>query len=270
MRHLLVTAILLLSSVPLQAQHLRDKLSDLFIFGSGQSPLDAGWNQRSIQSRVHSHPWKPLRSRRGGQQWDGHLVSDEFDRQQCGQRARERHQRRLDVQLSGRGADSDVHFRGTDLRRTGTDARPRTYLASLTRTGVHFKTLRGVDLNHVNFIFTHANSDFPGCDSISGGDCSLLGVPALENETIDLNLALDVRLNVTGLVLAYGVTDRIDVGVALPLVSVSLAGRVTHRSPRSGHRPRFTSLAVRLTTRFSRPRGPSMDPPPDWAMWTGG
>jgi hypothetical protein len=81
-----------------------------------------------------------------------------------------------------------------------------------------------VDLDHIQFTFTHANSDFPGCDSVAGGDCSLLGVPALENESIDLDLALDVRLTVTGFLFTYGLTDRIDVGIALPLVSVSLDG----------------------------------------------
>jgi hypothetical protein len=97
-------------------------------------------------------------------------------------------------------------------------------LAGLARTGVHFKTLRGVDLSRIQFTFTHANSDFPGCDSVAGGDCSLLGVPTLENETIDLDLSLDVRLTVTGFLLTYGLTDRIDVGLVLPVVSVSLDG----------------------------------------------
>ena len=49
-------------------------------------------------------------------------------------------------------------------------------------------------------------------------------MPSLENETIDLDLALDVRLTVTSFLLTYGLTDRIDVGVVLPLVSTSLEG----------------------------------------------
>jgi hypothetical protein len=81
-----------------------------------------------------------------------------------------------------------------------------------------------VDLDHIRFTFTHANSDFEGCDSVAGGDCTLLGIPTLENETIDLNLSLDVRLTVTAFLLTYGITDRVDIGVALPLVSVSLEG----------------------------------------------
>jgi hypothetical protein len=51
-----------------------------------------------------------------------------------------------------------------------------------------------------------------------------MGVPVLENESIDLNLSLDVRLSVTGFLLTYGLTDRIDLGIAIPLVSISLRG----------------------------------------------
>lgn len=97
-------------------------------------------------------------------------------------------------------------------------------LATVTRTGAQFKTFRGVGLDNLKFTFTHANVDFPGCDSIAGGDCSLLGVPTLENETIDLSLALDVNLTVTSFLLTYGITDRIDIGVVLPLVTTSLRG----------------------------------------------
>jgi hypothetical protein len=139
------------------------------------------------------------------------------------------------VPVSATSGGTTFSFQGGVPTRTSTSAGPifgeraqtlgrGRMLAGLSRTGVRFKTLRGVDLDHLRFTFTHANSDFPGCDSIAGGDCSLLGVPTLENETIDLNLALDIDLTVTGFLLTYGVTDRVDVGVALPLVSVSLNG----------------------------------------------
>ena len=92
---------------------------------------------------------------------------------------------------------------------------------------MQFKTFRGVDLDNVKFTFTHANVDFPGCDAVFGGDCSRLGVPAFENETIDLNLALNVDLSVTSFLLTYGITDRIDIGVVLPLITTSLNGSST-------------------------------------------
>jgi len=97
-------------------------------------------------------------------------------------------------------------------------------LATATRSGIEFKTFRGVDLDGLKFTFTHANVDFPGCDAQFGGDCSKLGVPSLENETIDLNLALNVNLSVTSFLLTYGITDRIDFGVVVPLITTSLTG----------------------------------------------
>ncbi len=98
-------------------------------------------------------------------------------------------------------------------------------LVGLHRSGASFQMLRGVDLDNLHLTFTHANVDFPGCDEDQGGDCALLGLPLAENATIDLNLALDVDLTVTSFLLTYGIADRVDVGVVLPIVSTSLHGQ---------------------------------------------
>ena len=82
--------------------------------------------------------------------------------------------------------------------RAQTMGRGRLFVA-LGRSGLTYTTLRGVPLDNVKFTFTHANVDFPGCDSIFNGDCSIYGVPELENETIDFNLSLDVSVAVTSL-----------------------------------------------------------------------
>jgi hypothetical protein len=225
MRRVLVTAALvLLAGQPLQAQRLRDKLSDLFIFGTGDSPLNLGGtsdpnNPESI--RIHGNHFIPAAVASNGT-----VIS--FLTNSIGSNV-------SNVPLSATSGGSTFSFQGGVPTRTSTSAGPilgeraqtlgrGRVLAGLARTGVHFKTLRGVDLGHLRFTFTHANTDFPGCDSIAGGDCSLLGVPTLENETIDLNLALDVRLTVTAFLLTFGLSDRIDVGVALPLVSISVDG----------------------------------------------
>jgi hypothetical protein len=224
MRRLLVTALLMLLAGPVEAQHLRDQLSELFIFGSGESPLTLGGtsdpsNPDSI--RIHGNHFVPAAVASNGT-----VIS--FLTNSIGSNV-------SNVPVSATSGGATFSFQGGVPTRTSMSAGPifgeraqtlgrGRVLVGLARTGVHFKTLRGVDLGHVRFTFTHANSDFPGCDSIAGGDCSLLGVPTLENETIDLNLALDINLTVTGFLLTYGLTDRIDIGVALPLVSVSLAG----------------------------------------------
>jgi hypothetical protein len=224
MRRVLLTIALALVAGPAQAQHLRDRLSDLFIFGSGESPLVLGGtsdpsNPEAI--RIHGNHFVPAAVASNGT-----IIS--FLTNSIGSNV-------ANVPVSATSGGTTFSFQGGVPTRTSTSAGPifgeraqtlgrGRVLAVLSRTGVRFKTLRGVDLDHLRFTFTHANSDFPGCDSIAGGDCSLLGVPTLENETIDLNLALDIDLTVTGFLLTYGVTDRVDIGVALPLVSVSLNG----------------------------------------------
>ena len=223
-RIVVITALVLLAASPLQAQRLRDRLSDLFIFGTGGDPLNLGGssdpsNPEAI--RIHGSHFVPAAVASNGT-----VIS--FLTNSIGSNV-------SNVPVSGSSGGSTFSFQGGVPTRTSTSAGPifgeraqtlgrGRVLAGLARTGVHFKTLRGVDLDHVRFTFTHANSDFPGCDEEANGDCTLFGVPTLENETIDLNLGLDVRLTVTALLLTYGLTDRIDVGVALPVVAVSLAG----------------------------------------------
>jgi hypothetical protein len=224
MRHILLSALLLLPGVPLQAQHLHDRLSDLFIFGTGEDALQLGGtsapsNPDSI--RIHGNHFVPAAVASNGT-----VIS--FLTNSIGSNV-------ANVPVSAASGGSTFNFEGGVPTRTSTSAGPifgeraqtlgrGRLLVGLGRTGVHFKALRGVDLDNIEFTFTHANSDFPGCDSIASGDCSLLGVPTLENETIDLRLALDVKLTVTGFLLTYGLTDRIDVGVVLPVVSVAMNG----------------------------------------------
>ena len=224
MPRLLALLLLTLAAGPLHAQDLRDLLSDLFIFGAGEDQLTLGGtsdpnNPDSI--RIHGTHFVPAAVASNGT-----VIS--FLTNSIGSNV-------ANVPVSAASGGSTFSFQGGVPTRTSSSAGPifgeraqtlgkGRLLAGLSRTGLHFKTLRGVDLDHIRFTFTHANSDFPGCDSVAGGDCSLFGIPTVENETIDLNLALDVRLAVTGFLLTYGVTDRIDIGVAVPIVSVSLRG----------------------------------------------
>jgi hypothetical protein len=228
MRDLLLTAALvLLAGSDLRAQSLRDELSGLFIFGEGEDPLFLGGtgdpnNPDSL--RIHGNHFVPA-----AVVSNGTVIS--FLTNSIGSNV-------ANVPVSATSGGSTFSFEGGVPVRTSTSAGPifgeraqtlgrGRVLAGLSRTGVSFKALRGVDLDNMQFTFTHANSDFPGCDAIAQGDCSLLGVPALENETIDLALSLEVRLTVTAFLLTYGIADRVDVGVALPIVSTSLDGATT-------------------------------------------
>jgi hypothetical protein len=89
---------------------------------------------------------------------------------------------------------------------------------------LHFETLRGVSLDDIRLNFVHQNVDSDACDTIEGRDCAPYGVPRLENDVIALRLALDIDMTVTSFFLSFGLLDRVDIGVALPIVSTSLVG----------------------------------------------
>ena len=226
-RLLLIAALAVAAGRTAHAQNLRAQLGGLFIFGEGQDPLFLGGtgdpnNPDSV--RIHGSHFVPAAVASNGT-----VIS--FLTNSIGSNV-------ANVPVSATSGGSTFSFEGGVPVRTSTSAGPvfgeraqtlgrGRILAGIARTGVHFKALRGIDLDNVRFTFTHGNSDFPGCDEVAGGDCSLLGVPVVENETIDLSLSLDVRLTVTAFLFTYGITDRIDVGVAVPIVSTSLEGATT-------------------------------------------
>ncbi len=227
MRRLLIpiiTALFAFSSAA-SAQGLREKISQLFIFGAGEDPLFLGGsadpsNPASIQA--HGAHFVP-----SAVSQNGSLISF------------------LTTAISTSIANAPigstsggVTFRfeaGVPVRtsisagpifaeRGQTLGRGRT-VVGVGRTSSHLSSLRGSDLNNIELFFTHENVDFPGCDAANGGPCHLMGIPNLENDVMQFKLALDLDVNVTSVYATYGVTDLVDVGVVLPIVSTSLRGR---------------------------------------------
>lgn len=223
-RLLMTLALGLIPAAGLEAQSLRERLSQLFIFGDGGEALFLGGT---------GDPNNPPGVRIHGEHFVPSAVASNatviaFLTNAIGGSI-------ADVPVSAASGGSTFRFQGGVPVRTSTSAGPifaeraqtlgrGRVLAAATRTGVQFRTFRGVDLDNVPFTFTHENSDFPGCAQLFGGDCAVYGIPAFENETIDLNLGLDVNLTVTSFLLTYGITDRIDLGVVLPIVTTSLQG----------------------------------------------
>jgi hypothetical protein len=220
-------ALVLLPAVPLEGQSLREQLSQLFIFGEGGEALFLGGS---------GDPNNPAAVQAHGSHFVPAAVASNatvitFLTNAIGSSA-------ANVPVSAASGGATFRFQGGAPVRTSTSAGPifaeraqtlghGRVLAGITRSGAQFRTLRGVDLDNVPFTFTHANTDFEGCDAASGGDCSLYGIPELENETISLGLGLDVNLTVTTFLLTYGIADRVDIGVVLPIVSTSLRGTST-------------------------------------------
>jgi hypothetical protein len=85
------------------------------------------------------------------------------------------------------------------------------FAANLNR--LSYRSLRGVPLDGLVFTFPHQDV---------GGDG--LGTPDFESDVIEVRTSLSVGVTAVTPVLSYGLTDRIDVSVAVPLVRASISG----------------------------------------------
>ena len=83
-------------------------------------------------------------------------------------------------------------------------------------SGISFDNIRGVPLSDLEFRFSHQNV----------GDAAL-GNPAFENDVIEVETEMTLDLLIGTVIAAYGLGDRIDVGVAVPIVRASLSGTST-------------------------------------------
>jgi hypothetical protein len=90
-------------------------------------------------------------------------------------------------------------------------------LLGASLTNFSFRTLRGTPLDQLVFNLVHEDRPPVG----------VLGDPALENDYIEVRMALDMSLRVATFQASYGLADGLDVGVAVPLVHTSLQGRST-------------------------------------------
>lgn len=95
--------------------------------------------------------------------------------------------------------------------------------ANYTRT--RFNTARGRPLDDLRLTFTQTNVDSDQCDAQEGRDCAPLGVPASENDVIELLLSLDLDVDAASFFVTYGLLDRMELGIVLPLVHTRVAAR---------------------------------------------
>jgi hypothetical protein len=207
----------------LQAQGLEGRLRDLFIFGTGDDVLVLGGSAAADNPQIQVHGMHFVPSAVAGNATIISFLTNSISTNIT------------NIPFSASSGGQTFRFEGATPVATSISAGPiyaeraqtlgrGRLFVGLARSGLQYKTIRGVPLDNVRFTFTHANVDFPGCDAIFNGDCSVYGVPTFENETIDFTLDLDVNVNVTALQLTYGVTNRIDFGVVVPFVSTELRG----------------------------------------------
>jgi hypothetical protein len=209
----------------LQAQGLRDKISDLFIFGPGQDPLflaGSGDPNNPATLQAHGRHFIPSSNAENGS-----LIA--FITDALGTSIG-------NIPIGSTSGGETFRFEGGVPVKTSTSAGPifaeraqtlgrGRVLAGISRTGFRFATLRGVDMHNIDLTFTHENVNFDGCTAQYGADCALYGVPVLENDEMDFRLSMDLNVSVTSMYMTYGVTDRFDFGLVVPIVQADFRGQ---------------------------------------------
>jgi len=189
-------AALLLASRPAGAQGLREKISELFVFTPGQQPLFLGG------TGVHANHFITSASSQ-----NGILIS--FLGNAIGTNV-------AGIPVSATSGGSTFRFEvGAPVR---TSVSPGPVFAERAQTLGRGRVFVGANINRLHF------TTLRGIDSIQGQSCAPYGVPRLENDVIELRLRLDLAMTVTSFFVSFGLLDRVDVGVALPIVTTSLVG----------------------------------------------
>lgn len=212
----------LIAATPLDAQGLREKIAELFIFTAGQDPLFLGGTAGSDSATaLHADHFIPSAVADNGTliSFIGNAISQNV----------------ANLPVSATSGGSTFRFEGgvpvptsgspgsVFGERAQTLGKGRVFVGANVNH-LHFETLRGVSLNDVQLVFTHENVTGPSCDSLVGASCTPYGVPTHENDVIDVRLALDIDMTVTSFFMSFGLLDRVDIGVVLPIVSTSLRG----------------------------------------------
>jgi hypothetical protein len=194
---------------PAAAQHLRDRLRELFTFGNCGRPLCLDGSVSAANG--HGDHFIP-------DLIAGNSAVIGFLGDAIGLSA-------ANTPISASGGGITYRFVGGLPVRTSESAGPvfaeraqtlgrgRFVLAG-NLTGNSFRSLRGTPLDRLILNFTHQDVGTPG-----------LGDPLIENDVLEIRLGLEVNLLVATFAATYGISDAVDIGIAIPLVHTSLQGR---------------------------------------------
>lgn len=84
-------------------------------------------------------------------------------------------------------------------------------------TGLHYDAIRGIPLSRLSLTLTHENEQ-----PLDGG---LLGNPSFEYDRIAISTTMHVNLTAYTAFMTYGIGNKLDIGLALPLIHLSIDGR---------------------------------------------
>jgi hypothetical protein len=204
MRPLLAGMAALCLATPLRAQHLRDRITQLFTFGDCGAPLCLELDDE------HGNHFIPAVT--AGNQTVIAFLTNAIGRSVA------------NTPLSATSSGATFSLVGGLPVRSSTSAGPifgeraqtlgrgRFFLGANV-SAVSFTTLNGTPLDNLVINFSHQDVGNPG-----------VGDPSFENDVIRLRMTLDMSTTVLSLFLTWGILDFVDVGIAVPFVRTRIDG----------------------------------------------
>ena len=222
LRALLVIS--LLTPATLQAQTMEEAFNQLFVFGSSDDPLFLGGSANFSTTQVHGMHFIPSESETNGALlgFFNSAISSIISTFPLSSTVSSETFRFVD----GVPTPTSTSFGPIYAERAQTIGRGRVN-AGANWSRLNFSQIRGVNLKNVEMTFVHVNADFEGCDEIFGDDCTQFGVPQVENDLINLNLNLDIETDIFAFFATFGLTDWLDLSVAVPVVGMEMRGSST-------------------------------------------
>ncbi len=83
---------------------------------------------------------------------------------------------------------------------------------------------RGLSTRDIRFTFIHEDNDDENPRNDEDPSTPSLGAPSYENDNIDVFLDLNVNAQIFAFSATLGITNKLDIGVAVPVVSIDLNG----------------------------------------------
>ena len=209
LRAVLVAVPLLSLPVAASAQGLREKVRDLFRFGDCGEPLCLP--SLVAAGSVHGNHYVPSAVASGG------VVLD-FLTSAIGSSL-------SNLPIAATSSGATFSFVGGAPVKTTLSAGPIFAERSQTLgrgrvmiganvSAIRFASVRGVPLDDIVFTITHENGRIP----------ENFGDPAYENDVLTVTSNIELTSYISSLFLTYGLFDRLDLGVALPIVRTELNG----------------------------------------------
>lgn len=217
----MILVLSLLPAASASGQTMQEVLKELFVFGSGNDPLFLIGTAGQEATAVHGDHFIPASSQANGALLDFFTASIAANVANFPLSSTAASQTFKFV--DGVPTPTSNSFGPIFAERAQTIGRGRVN-AGVNYSRLSFQSMRGIPLNDLQLVVVHQNADFEGCDEAFGDDCTQFGVPPLENDVITLDLSLDMSADVFAFYGTFGVTDWLDLSLALPVVSFDMRG----------------------------------------------